>query len=112
MYGLLIEVLQYTIGAQRLACLLTYKLTQATYVHVPQYRRKRRKKAVRRKRTSTDLQHSSFWVEWFHSVDLVEHRACIHQDLPDVVVITPSCPQGDIYESLNIMANQIQLQLQ
>lgn len=32
-------------------------------------------------------QHSSLWVERFRGVDLVENGACVHQNLPDVVMI-------------------------
>lgn len=32
-------------------------------------------------------QYSSLWVEWVCGVNLVKNCTCIHQDLPDVVVI-------------------------
>lgn len=32
-------------------------------------------------------QNRSFWIERFSATDLVENCSCIHQDLPDVVVI-------------------------
>lgn len=48
-------------------------------------------------RTLRHSQHSSLWIEWFHGIDLVENCACVHQDLPDVVVI-PSIKSTTIKE--------------
>lgn len=45
-------------------------------------------------------QHCSLWVEWFHGVDLVEHSACVHQDLPDVVVIASAREHEQKYQHL------------
>lgn len=39
-------------------------------------------------------QHSRLWIEWLRRIDLVENGACVHQDLPDVVVIPSTRAQG------------------
>lgn len=41
------------------------------------------------------LQNCSLWVEWFCGIDLVENCSCIHQDLPDVVVISSARANKD-----------------
>lgn len=40
--------------------------------------------------THAHLQYSSLRVERFHSVNLVEDCPCVHQHLPDVVMVPPA----------------------
>ncbi len=46
---------------------------------------------VKKKKTNIyNSQHCSFWVEWIHGVDLIEDRAGVHKDLPDMIVVSPA----------------------
>lgn len=43
-----------------------------------------------KKKNIFNSQHCSLWVEWIHGVDLIEDRAGVHKDLPDMIVVSPA----------------------